>query len=124
MRIRLRLQPFTLSLVISHTNYSMTSQSFAKQILYPLLQQRIDVVDAMYISDKTERKHLTKALPFDALAMLDEIIEKGSEAQINYIVITYALSYCMKRNVPDLTINNCTDYFNITDVMNIILENK
>jgi len=72
-----------------------------------MLVQRIDEINILYEQNETKRKHKVKGIPFNMVSMIDDVINEGTEEEVQYLLICISMTH---RGIPydtkDLSIDD------------------
>lgn len=85
-----------------------TSKELVASWLIPSLRDIVLKIDDAYERSTTQRKHVTKGVPIDLVALALDVVERGTEEQSLYLLICFAMAYGHLPQVPPEDVSTYT----------------
>lgn len=79
----------------------------------------VDQLNDTYERDTIERKHNIRGLPFDTINMIDQILDKGTETELMYLIVQYAIQRGLIHEIST-DVDNVEEFVRMARVQEII----
>ena len=75
-------------------NFSkMNHRDYLKTSVKPMLVERINQINLLHNQNETKRKHEVNGIPFNMVSMIDDVINEGTDQELEYLLICISMTY-------------------------------